>query len=299
MAKNLTSATTWATNVTVPEGGDARRTSTVETPFQQLADRSEYLRQQVDVVGVNRIRYVATPTAAKALTTLTEGDCVVIGLYGLYRFTDTAQLNTIGTPWQLAVTSGGYLCFVGSKEMDYPTYRTNMLVATGATGKLMHPDVVPNRIVFDRWFAYDDTMSTFFASTTATSMTTLTHSTMGTVAINVYGAEAGDVLSVQFTGSVYFRETSTPKATYALFEVDYDDLTSPIIIPGCVTKIASQSAPISGYDDCHTYSMIGSYTLTADAPGLASVYPKAAVKASTTTMWFNAGGSLRVTCIRP
>jgi hypothetical protein len=48
MAHNLTETSTYDTNVTVPDGGDARVAASVETPFQAVANRTKYLKTAVD-----------------------------------------------------------------------------------------------------------------------------------------------------------------------------------------------------------------------------------------------------------
>lgn len=48
MAKDLTEVNEFTTNVTVPEGGDPRTASSVETPFQALANRTLHNRKRLN-----------------------------------------------------------------------------------------------------------------------------------------------------------------------------------------------------------------------------------------------------------
>lgn len=51
MAHNLTESSSFTTNVSVPDGGDARTAASVETPFQALTNRTKYLKARTDALG--------------------------------------------------------------------------------------------------------------------------------------------------------------------------------------------------------------------------------------------------------
>jgi hypothetical protein len=88
MPKNLTDSTTWASAVQVPVGGDARKASSLEPGYQALADRTAYLRQLAETLGIKTVRSVASTAALQALSVPT--DAIQIALvydddaFGLY-----------------------------------------------------------------------------------------------------------------------------------------------------------------------------------------------------------------------
>ncbi len=73
MAKNLTEADSHAANVTVPEGGDPRTAASVETGFQQLADRTNYAHRRITgaaAMPVSKADTTAGAELASVVTTL-------------------------------------------------------------------------------------------------------------------------------------------------------------------------------------------------------------------------------------
>lgn len=58
MAKNLVEVATFTANVSVPEGADARTAASVETPFQALANRTKYLKDNEAARFVAATRYL-------------------------------------------------------------------------------------------------------------------------------------------------------------------------------------------------------------------------------------------------
>lgn len=312
MAKNLTILSTWATNVTVPEGGDLRRASTIEVPLQHLANRTAYLKDQVDVTGVRRLRYVATTTAAAALTGLTEGDCVLIRTQGLYRFFATLQYVSVTAPWQIAVTAGGYLCHVDGFSIDrgaaaYPLGRDHMPVVTGPSGKVLYPDVLPNRVIFDRFFAPDTvadplepTAERIDDITTYGDWQGLVHSSEGVVNVNIYGAEANDILVFQMSGSAYVSNSAVEPAKFQRIQGFVNLGVTDAPIPGAIATLSANldqghTAVQAIY---HNFSLLGRYAMPSDAGVSAVVRPLAMIGSATTTLGFLPGVSMRVTCVR-
>jgi hypothetical protein len=75
--------------VAVPTGGEARTAASVQTPFQALANRTYYLQQLAEVLGVPRLKAVADVPSLKALTLtgITDGDLRYVPSSGIYRYT--------------------------------------------------------------------------------------------------------------------------------------------------------------------------------------------------------------------
>jgi hypothetical protein len=95
MAHNLTETASFTTNVQVPDDGDFVNEGSVETPFQALADRSQYLRNLVlgvgtIFVGVERAMLGITSTGALAWKTETFATPVLLSR--LNRNADDANL---------------------------------------------------------------------------------------------------------------------------------------------------------------------------------------------------------------
>lgn len=304
MSKSLTGATTWAAGVTVPTGGDQRRASTVETPFQQLADRDGYLKNQVDVVGVNRIRYAETESAANAITGLTLGDFVVIGYHGLYRFTLAASAYNFRRvfPFETEVTSGGFLCLVGAVDADITpdSPLASAPVWTDATGRVRDLGVIPNRIIFDRFFAPDvDTNTKIDDLEGAVEWLGLSHSSAGQVNINISGAKYQDVLTFEMHGAATLVKASGgAAAAWAVFTGNINLTGTDVQIPGAITHISVLSAPETAGNSVG-FSLLGYYTMPQDAGPYNVVLPLVSVNSATTTVQFKSGCTMRVTCRRP
>lgn len=66
MAHNLTETATYTANVSVPDDGDLRNAASVEGPFQDIADRTAYLKGRLD-------GSVATDTSLSGNLTLLAG----------------------------------------------------------------------------------------------------------------------------------------------------------------------------------------------------------------------------------
>lgn len=153
MTKTLTETSTYGSSVVVPEGGDLRRAASIETPLQTLANRTKYLQQLTEAIGVKRLRTVTDPGDAMLFTDLVQGDVVLIANHGLYRFQQTLSFpdsidETAAANWTYEVLSGGYLVHTGV-DVFFRTDKRYCLVSTDGTGKLLAPDVVPNRTVCD------------------------------------------------------------------------------------------------------------------------------------------------------
>jgi len=110
MPKNLVGDTTNFPTQTAPLGGESRTSASVETPFQNAADRTAWIKARLDYIdpsgnGARRLRNVESIAQLRALTDLTSGVCIVdgIGLY-VYRGASTA---TAREPFVITPTSVG------------------------------------------------------------------------------------------------------------------------------------------------------------------------------------------------
>lgn len=90
MPTNLTGNPATFPTQTAPVGGDPRTASSVSTPLQNAADRTEYLKSIADahggVDGVRYIRRYASLTALRASTDHVANSYVMVDGLGMYRF---------------------------------------------------------------------------------------------------------------------------------------------------------------------------------------------------------------------
>lgn len=93
-------ASSYPANVVAPSDGDQRNAASMQVALTQLADRTAWLRDQIDGAGtgVERIRTVADFTALAAITApnRADGDFAVVVGFGLYRFSAASLAQTDG-----------------------------------------------------------------------------------------------------------------------------------------------------------------------------------------------------------
>lgn len=280
MAKDLSGTVTWPAGITVPEGGDARRASTVELPFGQLADRTTFLHDRTDGSGVRRIRKVWNINAAKATTGLTYGDVVIVGggggglWTGLYIF-DTAVDDEAANhePWSIAVASGGYLHLVNNSQLcDMHTgnnteYGTEYkLVQTNENGKIAFPSVIPNRTLYRgsvvARHSYPDggVDGAWEYSTHTSPVSTYTIMDSGVsgerMAINMPGIKPDDIVTIWASGGIGKTNSAQVGTTVYINACLYDKTTS-------VAHIVQEACAIIGLNTTdtrvHRWSMMGAY----------------------------------------
>jgi hypothetical protein len=110
MPKQLTADPTHFPAQTSPVSGESRTASSVETPFQNAADRSAWVKARIEYVdpsgdGARRLRRVASIAALRALTDLTDGVCIVDGV-GLFAYLSGSTI-TEAEPFVIKPTSVG------------------------------------------------------------------------------------------------------------------------------------------------------------------------------------------------
>lgn len=167
MPISLSGTVTWEDSITCPVGTDTRTIASVQTPLQELANRTSFLLDRTDGSGVRRIRRIGTIEEAQNISTFSVGDVIIIGqcgaYYGMYVFdTYTDIYAETNFPWTIQAT-GGYLhWFCGSLHLlDYSSgggsgygNADTRVVQTDNTGKIAQPACVPDRILCRKAVAY-------------------------------------------------------------------------------------------------------------------------------------------------
>ena len=106
MPKDLVdSPATFPVPVQVPKDGELATGAAFETPYQQLANRSAYLRDQLELLGTKRIRRVADFAALRAIADMVTFDVRTVDGYGLYSYDATAPSVEL-LPWLVRPTIG-------------------------------------------------------------------------------------------------------------------------------------------------------------------------------------------------
>jgi hypothetical protein len=160
MPKTLTGADSTFPSQTSPLGGESRTATSIETPFQNSADRTEFLKSRLFVIdsvgtGVRRIRNVASVTALKAETELTDRTVIVVDFVGLFQYnstsTATADDATVVTPTSVGSGAGRWI-WVSIASLDAANgvpkldssgrLATNKLAASGGAAKIQPASVV-------------------------------------------------------------------------------------------------------------------------------------------------------------
>lgn len=157
--KNLTANGTTFPIQRTPTDGDAGAEASFEPPYQDAANRTEYLRNLVESLGVRKVRTVTTVAALKAMTGVVTGDIAMLtagGTRGLYVFDAGTTLAQDFPPfgYQGQAVAGRWLS---------PLFA--IVDTTNAANVVLDPQTVqvPNRIVE-------------ILSTTKTSDMSFTHS---------------------------------------------------------------------------------------------------------------------------
>lgn len=94
--------------VRVPVDGDEASGANFELPYQQLSDRTAYLREETEALGVRRVRRVADLTVLRALADITPLELRWVVDRGLYWY-DATTSDPEEEPWSVKPTSVGGL----------------------------------------------------------------------------------------------------------------------------------------------------------------------------------------------
>ena len=179
---------------TAPVGGDPRTASSVSTPLQNAADRSEYLKDRLIFLdpnqeGVRRIRNVTGgPAAIQALTDHSDGDFILemsTGFLYQYFASSAATVTTYGIikptdvvgngRWISSLLTGG----VGFSEL--------------LPGPLNASGDVPATQILDGIRA----KATYVSGPTITT-TSVTHVDMTGFEATITGVVAGDIVTAEY-----------------------------------------------------------------------------------------------------
>lgn len=96
---------------TAPAAGESRTAGSVQTPLQNAADRTQYVKDRLDYIdptgtGARRLRYAATFTALRAITDLTDDGVIIVDGQGFYIY-DAASAVAELEPFVIKPTSVG------------------------------------------------------------------------------------------------------------------------------------------------------------------------------------------------
>ncbi|MBI2392828.1 MAG: hypothetical protein HYV09_24800 [Deltaproteobacteria bacterium] len=106
MPKDLIdNAALFPTPVSVPRDGDLATGGAFEVPYQQLANRTAYLREQIETHGVRRVRRSADFGALRGVADMQALDVRWVTGHGVYWY-DAATSDAEEPPWSVKPSSG-------------------------------------------------------------------------------------------------------------------------------------------------------------------------------------------------
>lgn len=113
MSVNLTDVSTWEPSVEVPASGDARNAASVVAGFQDLANRTKFLKDKMSQggSGVNRVQTAATKTILKNLSGMSVGDvCVLLSDFPgcVYMYDTASWAHFTAEPYRVVSNVSGY-----------------------------------------------------------------------------------------------------------------------------------------------------------------------------------------------
>jgi len=106
MPKDLTdNPALFPTPVSVPIDGELATGAAFEAPYQQLSNRTAYLRDQMEQKGVRRVRRAADFAALRAIADMQVFDVRWVTGYGLYWY-DASAVGAEELPWTVWPSTG-------------------------------------------------------------------------------------------------------------------------------------------------------------------------------------------------
>lgn len=139
------SSSTFHATVTLPDDGDARSAASVNVPLEGLADNAAYLKNEMEVVGVQALRN-GTQLAMVALTGMATGAVFDIPGQGLYTFV----LGSIAANDSLLVIPSTDATGKWIHQLAFGANSNTGFVVCGAgtapSGRILS-SLVPNRLV--------------------------------------------------------------------------------------------------------------------------------------------------------
>lgn len=210
---------------TTPLGSEARNAASLATSLQQQSNRSYYVQQLCEVLGVPRIRAVTDIAALQALslTGITDGDLRLITgteFFGVYRYV-AASVAAAAQPWivQPAVGSGRWI-----HTMYDAVGASNGLASLTGGGRLVQ--LPANALLFDGGYGVNSGLVSSNSTTSYTDVAAMTFA-VGTVAAN-------DVVRVGFHSRMDNAGT-----TGTVRIVATENGGAAIQIPGAVRSVAT------------------------------------------------------------
>lgn len=122
MPTAITPVATWTGTIPTPDDGEAATGAGLDAMAQPLADRTEYLKAQVDTSGVKRIRKFDTINDMKTSLGASTGDMGYVLGYGIYRY-NSAGVGPDDQPWTVEHDLGGLWSHEHSAiyDVEFPT----------------------------------------------------------------------------------------------------------------------------------------------------------------------------------
>lgn len=188
MSSTYAGASSFPTNITIPDDGDPRTAASVNVAFEGLADRTVWAKRQ----SVTRVADVA---ALKALTP-TNGDLATILKVGLFQYVDPSGFSE-DLPWVVEPTSGTGVWFhVLYSVRDI----ANGLAGLDGGGKvpLVHSH---NAIITTSFAALDENVSTLAFAATATDVPA--------AVLTIADPKENDILEFYIVGKIDNRRTTS------------------------------------------------------------------------------------------
>lgn len=105
MPQTLTESIAYANTITGPADADGMTAASVNSPLTQLANRTAYLRNQIDS-GVKRFSTILSLVGLKSLTGMADGDIRLVQDYGFFRY-NSAATDASAEPMVVVPAVGG------------------------------------------------------------------------------------------------------------------------------------------------------------------------------------------------
>lgn len=234
MPKSLVGSAGSFPTQTAPFAGEARTAGSVETPFQNAADRAEFLKERLLYLdptkeGLRRFRSVASIAALQALTDRPDGTVIEVAGVGLYRFDASSSATELSPlvvkPTDISSGSGRWLVHgYGMLNAPYgiPTLDASgrvanaRLAASGGGSKILGASVA-NGIV-DVYTA---------SAAAAMSTTSVAYVNVGSISV-VFTLEIGDRVLI-FGQAVGYQQDLTPAKHFTQWLVTKPDASTATV----------------------------------------------------------------------
>lgn len=185
MPTALIETPTFDNQVLVIDDGDNLEKANLAPAHQVHANRAQYLRNRVEVAGVKRVQYVASLAALKADSAHADGDTMLVGTLGVYRFaagTSGTELSPQAVTASAGIAGTWYQAGEGPAAHNIP----NGVAGLDAQGKVAVANTHNAIVASYAWHGTTEDVQNITAPNT----------TVAGVQYAVPGVQAGDVLLV-------------------------------------------------------------------------------------------------------